>query len=123
LGASSYADAAMAESLGILLRVLYPVVPHITWTLWAELGYADQYGDLLDAPWPQVDEAALITDEIDMVLQVNGKLRGTLSIGREATREQIEQIAMGHEAVIRHLEGRPPKRVIVVPGKLVNVVG
>jgi len=123
LGSSSYADAAMAESLGILLRVLYPVVPHITWTLWAELGYADQYGDLLDAPWPQVDDAALITDEIDMVLQVNGKLRGTLSIGREATREQIEQIAMGHEAVIRHLEGRPPKRVIVVPGKLVNVVG
>ena len=123
LGASSYADAAMAESLGILLRVLYPVVPHITWTLWAELGYADQYGNLLDAPWPQVDDAALITDEIDMVLQVNGKLRGTLSIGREATREQIEQIAMGHEAVIRHLEGRPPKRVIVVPGKLVNVVG
>ena len=120
---SAYADAAMAESLGILLRVLYPVVPHVTWTLWAELGYANQYGDLLDAPWPQVDEAALVTDEIDMVLQVNGKLRGTLNIERKATKEQIEQIALGHEAVIRHLEGRAPKRVIVVPGKLVNVVG
>jgi leucyl-tRNA synthetase len=99
------------------------VVPHITWTLWAELGYAAQYGDLLDAPWPVVDEAALVTDEINMVLQVNGKLRGELSVGREATKEQIEQIALEHEAVLRHLEGRAAKRVIVVPGKLVNVVG
>ena len=120
---SAHADAVTSESLGILLRVLYPVVPHITWTLWAELGFAQHYGDLLDAPWPQVDEAALVTDEIDMVLQVNGKLRGALSVGRDATKEQIEQIALGHEAVVRHLDGRAAKRVIVVPGKLVNVVG
>ena len=104
--------------------MLYPVVPHVTWHLWAELGYAGtQLGDLLDAPWPHVDEAALITDEIELVLQVNGKLRGNLSVAREATRELIEQLALAHVAVARNLEGRPPKRVIVVPGKLVNVVG
>jgi leucyl-tRNA synthetase len=123
LGDSKFAQGATAETIGILLRVLYPVVPHITWQLWAELGYDKPYGDLLDAPWPTVDESALITDEVELVLQVNGKLRGTLSVAREATREQIEQLATNHEAVARNLEGRPPKRVIVVPGKLVNVVG
>ena len=123
LGGSSFAQAVYAETISILLRVLYPVVPHITWQLWAELGYAEPYGDLLDAPWPTVDESALITDEVALVLQVNGKLRGSLSVAREATREQIEQLALAHESVSRNLEGRPPKRVIVVPGKLVNVVG
>jgi leucyl-tRNA synthetase len=123
LGDSSFALAAHAETMGVLLRVLYPVVPHITWQLWAELGYAETYGDLLDAPWPTVDESALMTDEVELVLQVNGKLRGSLSVAREATREQIEQLAIAHESVTRNLEGRSPKRVIVVPGKLVNVVG
>jgi leucyl-tRNA synthetase len=123
LGDSSFAKAATAETLGVLLRVLYPVVPHITWQLWSELGYSEIYGDLLDAPWPTVDETALVTDEVELVLQINGKLRGNLSVAREATREQIEQLAAAHEAVQRNLEGRTPKRIIVVPGKLVNVVG
>lgn len=121
--ADAAADAARAECLGVLLRVLYPVVPHITWQLWNDLGYADVYGDLLDAPWPQVDEAALVADEIELMLQVNGKLRGAVRVAAQATREQIETQAAAHEAVARFLEGRPPKRVIVVPGKLVNVVG
>jgi leucyl-tRNA synthetase len=64
LGDSNFARAATAETLGVLLRVLYPVVPHVTWHLWSELGYSALYGDLLDAPWPTVDEAALVTDEI-----------------------------------------------------------
>jgi leucyl-tRNA synthetase len=123
LGDSNFAKAAIAETLGVLLRVLYPVVPHVTWDLWAKLGYSAIYGDLLDAPWPVVDETALVTDEIELVLQINGKLRGSLNIAREATREQIEQLAVAHEAVQRNLEGRAPKRIIVVPGKLVNVVG
>jgi leucyl-tRNA synthetase len=121
--ADPLADAARAETLGVLLRVLYPVVPHITWQLWQELGYAAVYGDLLDAPWPQVDEGALVADEIELMLQVNGKLRGALRVAAAASREQIEAQAATHEAVERFLEGRPPKRVIVVPGKLVNVVG
>jgi leucyl-tRNA synthetase len=123
LGDSDFAKAATAETLGVLLRVLYPVVPHITWNLWAELGYAAIYGDLLDAAWPSVDESALVTDQLELVLQVNGKLRGSLTVAREATKETIEQLAAAHEAVGRNLEGRTPKRIIVVPGKLVNVVG
>jgi len=120
---SHLSEAALAEALGILLRVLYPVVPHITWQLWVELGFSVSYGDLLDAPWPGVDESALVTDELELVLQVNGKLRGSLSVARTATKEQIEQLALGHEAVVKHLEGRSAKRIIVVPSKLVNVVG
>ncbi|MEI6836446.1 MAG: leucine--tRNA ligase [Alcaligenaceae bacterium] len=123
LGDSGFATAATAETMGVLLRVLYPVVPHVTWNLWAELGFAAIYGDLLDAPWPSVDEKALVTDELELVLQVNGKLRGNLTVARTASKEIIEQLAASHEAVIRNLEGRPPKRIIVVPGKLVNVVG
>jgi leucyl-tRNA synthetase len=118
------ADArVLTEGVSILLRVLYPVVPHVTWQLWRDLGYAALQGDLLDADWPRVDEEALVADEIELMLQVNGKLRGALRVASEATREQIEHIAAGHEAALRFLEGRPPKRVIVVPGKLVNVVG
>ncbi|AZV94585.1 leucine--tRNA ligase [Bordetella sp. J329] len=117
------AHAAQAEVLGILVRVLYPVVPHVTWNLWNELGYAAKLGDLLDAPWPLVDEQALVADEIELMLQVNGKLRGSLSVPNGASKESIEQTATSHEAVVRYLEGRQPKRVIVVPGKLVNVVG
>jgi len=78
---------------------------------------------LLDAAWPSVDESALVTDQLELVLQVNGKLRGSLTVAREATKEAVEQLAAAHEAVVRNLEGRTPKRIIVVPGKLVNVVG
>ena len=117
------ANAVVAESLSILLRLLYPVVPHITWHLWRELGYDQKLGDLLDAPWPEVEEAALALDEVELMLQVNGKLRGSLSVAASAGKEAIEAIARQHEAVDRFLEGRPVKRVIVVPGKLVNVVG
>lgn len=119
----AHADTARAETLGVLLRVLYPVVPHVTWLLWRELGYARSLGDLLDAPWPQVDEAALVADEIELVLQVNGKLRGAIRVSAQASKADIEQIAAAQDEVARFLEGRPPKRVIVVPGKLVNVVG
>ncbi len=116
-------DDALAEGMSILLRLLYPVVPHITWQLWRDLGYADTYGDILDAPWPEVDESALVLDEIELVLQVNGKVRGAVRVPSAAAREAIEAAATAHEAVARFLEGRPIKRVIVVPGKLVNVVG
>ncbi|HRL22947.1 MAG TPA: leucine--tRNA ligase [Alcaligenes sp.] len=117
------AQRALAETTSILLRVLYPVVPHITWQLWRELGWADVLGDLLDAQWPAVDEQALIADEIELMLQVNGKLRGSVVVPHGSDKAAIEQAAAGHEAVTKYLEGRPAKRIIVVPGKLVNVVG
>ena len=117
------ARQGMADALGILLRVLYPVVPHITWQLWRDLGYTERMGDILDAPWPEVDQAALIADEVELVLQINGKLRGSIMVANGTPKSEIEQQAAQHEAVGRFLEGRPVKRVIVVPGKLVNVVG
>ena len=117
------AGAAIAESVGILLRVLYPVVPHMTWQLWRDLGFANVHGDLLDAPWPELDEQALKADVLELVLQINGKVRGSLAVAAEADKAEIEATARDHEAVAKYLESRPVKRVIVVPGKLVNVVG
>ncbi len=117
------AQRALAETTSILLRALYPVVPHITWQLWRELGWAESQGDMLDAQWPVVDEQALIADEVELMLQVNGKLRGSLIVPQGAEKAAIEQAAADHAAVLKYLEGRPAKRIIVVPGKLVNVVG
>jgi leucyl-tRNA synthetase len=117
------ADAlALRETLSILLRVLYPVVPHIGHALWTALGYAEAHGDLLDAPWPQLDAAALVQDELDLVLQVNGKVRGALRLPASADRAAIEAAAIAAEPVRRLGEGRAPKKVVVVPGRLVNVV-
>jgi leucyl-tRNA synthetase len=104
------------------LRVLYPIVPHVGHALWRELGYESESGDLLDAPWPQVDEAALVQDELELVLQVNGKVRGSLRVPARAERAAIEAAAVACEAVQRLAEGRAPKKVVVVPGRLVNVV-
>lgn len=115
--------AVLAECFSILVRVLYPVVPHITWKLWEDLGFTAVFGDLLDAAWPSVDEAALVADEITLSLQVNGKMRGQLTVPADADKAAIEQAAVAHEAAQRHLDGRDPKRIIVVPGRLVNVVG
>ena len=114
---------ALREGVGILLRVLYPVCPHTTWTLWNELGFTDgSHSSILDAPWPVVDEAALRRDEIELMLQINGKLRGSLTVAADADRAVIEQAALTSPEFYRHSEGRPVKRVVVVPGRLVNVV-
>jgi leucyl-tRNA synthetase len=114
--------AVLRETYGILLRVLYPVVPHITHQLWSELGYVEEFGGLLDAPWPKVDETALEQAEIELVLQVNGKVRGAVTVAKDASREAIEHAALANEGFARFAEGRPPKKVIVVPGRLVNIV-
>ncbi|MDW8336021.1 MAG: leucine--tRNA ligase [Tepidimonas sp.] len=113
---------ALIEGFGILLRCLYPVTPHLTWVLWQRLGYASALGDLLDAPWPQPDEAALQRDEIELVLQINGKVRGSLTVPAGADRAAIEAAALQAPELARFAEGRPPKKVVVVPGRLVNVV-
>ena len=121
-GFTGDAPAVVRESFGILLRALYPACPHITWTLWSDLGYAKRLGDLLDAPWPQVDEAALKQDEIELVLQVNGKTRGAITIAAGADKAAIEAAAVASPDFVKFSEGKPPKKVIVVPGRLVNVV-
>ncbi len=114
--------AAVREGLSVLLRVIYPACPHIAHTLWQELGFAAQLGDLLDAAWPMVDEGALVQDEIELMLQVNGKLRGSLKVPAGADKAAIEAAALAHEKFAEFSGGQPPKKVVVVPGRLVNVV-
>jgi leucyl-tRNA synthetase len=116
------AAALAREGLSILLRVLYPVVPHTTWGLWRELGFADAHGDLIDAGWPAVDEGALARDEIELVLQVNGKLRGKLVVPASADKAAIERAAREAPEVARHGSGAAVRKIVVVPGRLVNVV-
>jgi leucyl-tRNA synthetase len=121
-GGDAGADAALREGFGILLRVLYPVTPHIAHALWQSLGFTGAHGDLLDAPWPQVDESALKQDEVELVLQVNGKLRGSVLVPAAADKAEIERIALASEAFTKFAPGAVPKKVIVVPGRLVNLV-
>jgi len=112
-------DELVCESLSILLRLLSPICPHITHVLWKELGYGD---DILTAPWPEPLAAALEQDEIELVLQVNGKLRGSMRVAKDADKATLEQLALAHEAVQKHLAGAAPKKIVVVQGRLINIV-
>ncbi len=123
LGGSPGESALLQESVGILLRALYPISPHIGHALWNELGFATRFGaEIIDAPWPRADEAALVMDEIELVVQVNGKLRASIRVPAAADKRAIEQAAIADANVQKHVAGQAVKRVIVVPGKLVNVV-
>ncbi|AQZ97939.1 leucine--tRNA ligase [Comamonas kerstersii] len=121
-GETADGQIAMIEGFGILLRVLYPATPHITHVLWKELGYANKQGDILDAAWPQVDPKALVQDELELVLQVNGKLRGSIRVPAGADKAQIEAAALANEDAQKFINGATPKKVVVVPGRLVNIV-
>jgi leucyl-tRNA synthetase len=116
---SAEGKAILRESMGILLRLLAPIAPHVTHVLWEELGFP---GDILDAPWPEADEAALATDEVALVIQVNGKLRGEVRVPAQADRATIEKLALESEPARKFVAGQPVKRVVVVPGRLVNIV-
>ncbi len=113
------ARAVLREGLSIVLRLLAPIAPHVTHHLWQALGFGT---DILDAVWPQVDESALKQDSIEYVVQVNGKVRGKVLVPADADRAAAESAALAAEAVQRHTEGLTVRKVIVVPGKLVNVV-
>ena len=114
--------AAALEGLSILLRCLYPATPHITQALWDALGYQRTLGELLDAVWPEVDPAALQQDEIELMLQINGKLRGAIRVPAHASRDAIEAAALHSEVFVALAQGAAVKNVIVVPGRLVNLV-
>ncbi len=115
-------NAVLCEGMSVLLRMLYPACPHITANLWAELGYSAKTGDLLDTAWPEVDESALQRDELELMLQINGKLRGSVVVSATASKEQIEHAALATETFVKQANGAVPKKVIVVPGRLVNIV-
>ena len=117
------ADAAIqTEAFGILLRTLYPAAPHIAHALWRDLGFVARHGEVISAPWPELDEAALVQDEIELMLQVSGKLRGAIRVPAGAQRHEIEAAAFAAPEFIRFAEGKPAKKVVIVPGRLVNVV-
>jgi leucyl-tRNA synthetase len=114
--------AALCEGVSILMRMLYPACPHITDEVWQQLGFSKAAGELLDAAWPTVDESALARDQIELMLQINGKLRGSILVPANADKAQIEATALAHEAFVKQAAGAAPKKVIVVPGRLVNIV-
>ncbi len=120
--ANAHAASVAREGISILIRMLYPVAPHIAFQLWDELGFAKLHGEIIDTPWPKVDEAALLQDEIQIMVQVNGKLRGQILVRADASKEIIEALALADESVAKHTDGKAIKKIIVVPGKLINVV-
>ncbi len=109
----------LAEGMDILLRILAPITPHIAHVLWRELRYGE---NILDMTWPEVDSTALIQNTLEIVVQVNGKLRGRIQVPAGADRSKTQAIALADEKVARHIAGKPVKKVIVVPAKLVNIV-
>ena len=111
--------ALLQEGLETVALVLAPITPHISHELWNQLGHA---GAVIDAPWPTLDENALIQDTLQLVIQVNGKLRGHIEMPASASREDVEAAARINENVLRFTEGLTIRKVIVVPGKLVNIV-
>jgi leucyl-tRNA synthetase len=113
-------DAVAVEALRTLLLLLAPFAPHLAEELWSRLG--GEGGSIHSQAWPVADAAALVRDTIPLVIQVKGKVRGNLEVPADADRATLEKLALESEIAARWLEGRSPSRVIVVPGKLVNLV-
>ena len=111
--------ALLQEGLEAVTLLLAPITPHIAHALWRALGHQSP---VIDAGWPQLDESALVQDSLQLVIQVNGKLRGHIDVPADASREAVEAAARDNENVLRFTEGLTIRKVIVVPGKLVNIV-
>ncbi|RAO75432.1 leucine--tRNA ligase [Dyella jiangningensis] len=117
---SDQGRAVRHEALEAMVLLLNPVVPHVSHTLWQVLGHAPSV--LEDQPWPRVDSAALVRDSLTLAVQVNGKLRGTIEVAANASKEEAEALALEQPNVKAFLEGQAVRKVIVVPGKIVNIV-
>jgi leucyl-tRNA synthetase len=109
----------MKEAVESMVLLLSPIVPHICEELREALGHS---GSIIDAPWPKWREEALKTEEVLVVVQVNGKLRGRIMVSPDAGEDQVKEMAMADSRVQEHIGGKPVKKVVVVPGKLVNIV-
>ncbi|MEM1343843.1 MAG: leucine--tRNA ligase [Pseudomonadota bacterium] len=112
-------DYARREAFEALARLMAPMTPHFAEEIWARLGHTTM---VVDAPWPKADPSLARDDTITLPIQVNGKKRAELQVARDAPKDSVESLALGHPDVVRFLEGRAPKKVIVVPGRIVNVV-
>ncbi len=119
LRAEPKGSKAVSSAVSTLLTVLSPIAPHLCEELWQRIGHTSL---LINQPWPAHDPAALVTDEVEIVVQVGGKLRGKLSVPRDAGKEALETAALADPNVAKHIEGKTVRKIIVVPGKLVNVV-
>lgn len=117
-GATGQTAAVLREGAESLVLGLAPIVPHISHALWLQLGHRDA---VIDAPWPQADPAALVSDTISLVVQVNGKLRGQINVAKDAAQDAILEAALAEPNVQKFLTGEIRKK-IVVPGRLVNLV-
>ncbi|TVV71482.1 leucine--tRNA ligase [Sphingomonas solaris] len=113
------ASASRDTAIATLVRLIAPMVPHLAEEAWSLLG---EPGLVADAAWPEVDPALLVDDEVTIAVQVNGKLRDTLTVAKGLPREEVEALALGAEKIARLLDGKPPRKVIVVPDRLVNIV-
>jgi leucyl-tRNA synthetase len=117
--ASAQGRAIMQEGLEAIVLMLSPIAPHICHVLWQGLGHAET---IVDCRWPVVDKSALQQDVLQLVVQVNGKLRGHINVPVSASREDCERMALADESVQRYTEGKPIKKIVVVPNRLINVV-
>ena len=116
---SEQGRAIKQETFDNMVLMLSPIIPHICHQLWQELGHDSV---IIDQRWPQVDEAALVQDSIEMVIQVNGKLRGKMQVAADIDKASCEMQALENDAVGSFIDGKPVRKIIVVPGKLVNIV-
>ncbi|MFK7834589.1 MAG: leucine--tRNA ligase [Sulfitobacter sp.] len=119
LSKSKAGHAAQREAIMTLAQLMSPMTPHLAEDIWSHQGGE---GLIVNAPWPQADEAMLVDDTVTLPIQINGKRRAEISVAADLSKEEVEKIALAHEAVIRTLDGATPKKVIVVPGRIVNVV-
>jgi leucyl-tRNA synthetase len=117
--ASDNGRALVQEALDAIVLMLSPIVPHICHELWHALGHNE---DVVDCAWPDLDETALVKDSVELVVQVNGKVRGKVSVAADADDDSIHQAALNEPNVQKHIEGMTLRKVIIVPGRLVNLV-
>ncbi|OJU38496.1 MAG: leucine--tRNA ligase [Alphaproteobacteria bacterium 65-37] len=118
-GGDESAQWALREALEIFVRLIGPMTPHLAEELWAALGHKSL---LADSPWPLPDDALLVDDTVTVAVQLNGKLRGTVALAKDTPKDQAEKAALALPELVRGLDGKTPKRVIVVPNRIVNVV-
>ena len=111
--------ALLQEALENIVLMLSPIIPHVCDQMWQALGHQDP---LIDVTWPEFDETALVLDEVQMVVQVNGKLRAKLMVAADASKESIEKLALSEDNVNKFIDGKPVRKVIIVPKRLVNIV-
>jgi leucyl-tRNA synthetase len=116
---SKAGHAVQREAIMTLAQLMSPMTPHLSEDIWAHQGGE---GLIVTAPWPKADESLLVDDTVTLPIQVNGKRRAEIQVPADMAKEEVEKIALGHEAVVRTLDGASPKKVIVVPGRIVNVV-